>query len=208
MANGEWYDGYCGLRRRESGANKDPFQPSVDGIFPYAIIDGEISYHAPNYLVVTSLYLSFLEYAYIPAMVAHIVTYLRSDRGDIALRDFMKEIEDVYLPGLKTQMFKKKGLESVPSNEAYAARRREWISGLPDGQGHGSSRCTRKDYVGRCSPELSMGWIPEEFERIENLVSQIESRFHTQTLRRGPDGCPLRFHEPTMPVDWSWWTCW
>ena len=191
LANGEWYDSYSGLRRGETSASKDPFQPNVDGVFPYAINDGEIHYHAPSNLVVTSLYLNYLKHAYIPAMLAHIVTYLKSNRGDMALITFMREMEDVYLMGLKTPFFMKKRLRSVPSNEAYAARRREWISGLPDGKGHGSISYTRKHYVGNCSAEPFQGWVPEGFDRIAALISQIELKFHTQTLLRGSDGCPF-----------------
>ncbi|KAM0799803.1 hypothetical protein BDR22DRAFT_281095 [Usnea florida] len=61
LKNGEWYDDYCGISRRESTTSKNPFQPSVDGVFPYAIVDGEICYHAPGNLVVTSLYVAFLK---------------------------------------------------------------------------------------------------------------------------------------------------
>ena len=122
LANGEWYDGYCGVTRRETSTKKDPFQPSLDAVFPYTLVDGEIRYHAPNNLVVTSLYLNFLEYACIPAMLAHAVKFWKSDRRDIALKTFMGEMENVYLVGMKTPFFKKKRLGSVPSKEAHAAR--------------------------------------------------------------------------------------
>ena len=141
-------------------------------------------------------------------MLAHVVMYVKSDRGVMALNDFMREMEDVYLVGLKTPVLKKKRLESVPSNAAHAARRREWISGLPDWPAHGKIRYTRKHYMGNSSSEPFRGWVLEGFERMAALISQIELKFHTHTFRRGPDGCPFPFQEPTMPVDWSWWTYW
>ena len=178
----------------------------MDAIFPYTIVDDEICYHAQGNLVITSLYVNFLKYAYIPAMLAHVVRFLDSDRGAVALKEFMGEMGNVHLVGMQTPFFKKKRLEKVPSTEKYAARRREWISGSLSGR-LDEITYTRRDYAGKCSPEPSAGWKPDGFERIENVVSQIESRFHTRTLRRGPDGCPFPFHD-TMPVDWSWWTCW
>ncbi|KAM0799804.1 hypothetical protein BDR22DRAFT_281130 [Usnea florida] len=140
-------------------------------------------------------------------MLAHVVRFLKSDRGAIVLKEFMDEMGNVHLVGMQTPFFKKKRLEKVASTEKYAARRREWISGLPNGKDHATMKYTRKDYAGKCSPEPSAGWKPEGFERINNVVEQIESKFFTQTLRRDPDGCPFPFHD-TMPVDWSWWTCW
>ena len=95
----------------------------MDASFPYTTVDGEICYHAPGNLVITSLYVNFLKYAYIPAMLAHVVSYVKSDRGAMALKTFMGEMEDVYLVGLKTPASKKKMLESVPSTTAYATRR-------------------------------------------------------------------------------------
>lgn len=208
LTDGQWQDAYCSVRRRGTNTGKNPFQPSPDAIFPYTIVDGEIRYHAPGNIVVTSLYLNFFKYAYIPAMLAHVVKYLKSDRGAMALKDFLGEMANVYLVGMKTPFFKKKRLENVPSDAAYAATRQEWITGLPRGQVHDGARYTRKHYVGNCSAEPCAGWVPEGIDRIANLILQIERRFPAETLRRGPDGCPFPFHEPTMPVDWSWWTCW
>ena len=58
-------------------------------------MDGEKHYHAPSNIVITSLYLDYLKDTFIPAMLAHIVKFLKSDRGIMALKDFMGEIEDV-----------------------------------------------------------------------------------------------------------------
>ena len=148
LASGEWYDAYCGVIRRETSTKKDPFQPSMGAGFSYTLVDGEIRYHAPVNLVITSLYVNFLKYAYIPAMLAHIVSYGKSERGDMPRNTFLGKMENVYLVSLKIPFFKKKRLENVPSTTAYTARRREYISRNPDGQGHGKIRYTREDYWG------------------------------------------------------------
>ena len=44
---------------------KDPFQASIGGVFPYILVDGEIQYHAPGNIITTTLCPNFLKYAFI-----------------------------------------------------------------------------------------------------------------------------------------------
>ena len=112
FANEERYDAYCGVTRWKTSTNKDPFQPNLNAVFPYTPVDGEISYHAPGNLVIISLYVNFLKYAYIPGMLSHVVSSVKSNRGDMALKTFMGEMEDVYLIDMKTLFPKKKKKEA------------------------------------------------------------------------------------------------
>ena len=48
LANGEWYDGYCGMTRRQTSTSKNPFQPSLDAVFPYTLVNSEITVSPPR----------------------------------------------------------------------------------------------------------------------------------------------------------------
>ena len=43
---------------RGSTTDKSPFQPSLDVVFPYTLVDGETPHHAPGFIIMTSLYLN------------------------------------------------------------------------------------------------------------------------------------------------------
>ena len=210
LSDGQWQDGYCSTSRSTSGVidyhMKDPFMPSPDAVFPYVLSDGQMQYHAPGNLFVTTVYINLLKHTYIPAMLAHLVNYMKSDHGPEAVKRFMKEMEDVYLVGLRTPWVMKKRLLASPSE--YAAAKREWITGLPGSFGHGKMQFTQKHYIHKPKKAPYPDWRPEGFERICKLISAIERNFHGQELRRGPDGCPFPSQEPEMPSDWSWWSCW
>ena len=128
LSDGQWQDGYCSTSRSTSGVvdwhMKDPFMPSLDAVFPYGLSDGQMQYHVPGNLVVTTLYINLLKYTYIPAMLAHLVNYVKSDHGPEAVKRFMKEMEDVYLVGLRTPYVMKKRLLAGPSEWSRSIKAR------------------------------------------------------------------------------------
>ena len=211
MSDGHWQDGYCKtVRSMEDDIDnqtRNPFRLSIDAVFPFTLSRGQMMYHAPGHLVVTALYIHLMKSTFIPAMLAHVAEYIGSDHKSRDLESFMQKMENVYLVGLQSPFTIKARIKTKVSVAEHASIKREWVAGCVT-NGQGRMQYIQKHYVHMPKNAPSPDWRPEGFDRIRNLIVAIEGRFPNECLRRGPDGCPFPFHEPNMPSDWSWWSCW
>lgn len=212
LDDGQWKDGYCDTIRWQSADidnhTRDLFRYSIDVMFSYTIWNQRLQYHAPGNLVVTALYVNWMKHIYAPAILQHVVSYMKSDHKSEAMEAFIERIQNIYLLGLRTPYLVKSRLAlSITTNE-YASIRREWTTGIAGARGLQHIRYSQRHYVHMPKQAPYANWRPDGIERTSKLVLAIEARFPDQNLRRGPDGCPFPFHEPQVPSDWTWWTCW
>jgi hypothetical protein len=204
----QWKDGYCSTPRsvpmelgsRELGS-RSPFMPSIDAIFPFISIQGQILTHASGNIAVTALHINLAKHIQLPAWLAELSTYMKGPRNVSVTNKFIQRVNQLYEISLKAPYKKTTRMKAKATSQKLAFDKAEWVTGIPLTKGNIPWRVVPKI---RKTPK---GWKPDRIDEFIHIAEEIEGKFGVK-LPRSKDGCPYPFHRSTMPEDWSWWFAW
>ena len=206
-------------RRDRKSKRKQPFVVSFDGWFPYVFHQSRIRYHVSENIVPVALYINYLKWTFVPAMLQILVDYRGQTTKDTEA--FVKDMDGIQAIALQIAHRKKLRLQQADHlTEAELLKRmeidnQEWVSGRPREFGlreealisRLSRHCFGK-YSEEDSMECELGWNAKDIGRMEHVIAEIEGVFGRKVARSPADNAPWPFHEYSMPNHWCWPLLW
>jgi hypothetical protein len=200
-----WKDSYASSASRvvtvKSLPGRDPFQPSPDATFPYAVKEGRTALHLLSNLSITAMYINFMKQQWLPGitgLVSESQALRHLSKKDPAWANHMRRFDHQFGLTKQTAWARSGRLDKAVSVQRYESQKAEWISG----------RC-RKETIDLFQHEYSSHtkWKPDGHDRIEVVIAQMEEHFGRK-VPRSRYGAPWIFIEEHLPEDWNWKWLW
>ena len=219
--NAVWRDAYNPKLRSHDpfaassghGPSINPFDLTIDAVYPYSSWKGAFLSHTPDNMVVTVWYINALKNVFPPAILNLVCEYLHSKQGTEEREELIKRMDVIHELGLKTPYTKAERFSHKYDESKLRRDRREWAEAilLPSknqpwaGRYHVYTVDYHLDNHGTAASSVDWGWKPPGEQRILGLIKDIEKKFGGRLKRR--NGCPYPFDPSAMPEDWCWKRC-